>query len=121
MRISDWSSDVCSSDLRLFHAFMEGARSVNPDAQFKVAFIGSWFDPPKAKEFALAQAESGADVLYAECAGVVEAAREKGIISFGNVNDMTKAENGADGVVALALRHREPAIDHALAQVKAGK
>lgn len=105
---------------RLFHAFMEGARSVNPDVQFKVSFIGSWYDPPKAKEFAIAQVESGVDVLYAERAGVVDAAREKGVIAFGNVNDMNKAENGADVVVASALWHMEPAIGYALAQVKAG-
>jgi basic membrane lipoprotein Med (substrate-binding protein (PBP1-ABC) superfamily) len=105
---------------RLFHAFMEGARSVNPDVQFKVSFIGSWYDPPKAKEFALAQIESGVDVLYAERAGVVDAAREKGIIAFGNVNDMNKAENGTDVVVASALWHMEPAIGYAIDQVKAG-
>lgn len=105
---------------RLFHAFMAGARSVNPDVQFKVSFIGSWYDPPKAKEFALAQIESGVDVLYAERAGVVDAAREKGVIAFGNVNDMNKAENGTDVVVASALWHMEPAIDYALAQLKAG-
>jgi basic membrane lipoprotein Med (substrate-binding protein (PBP1-ABC) superfamily) len=105
---------------RLFHAFMAGARSVNPDVQFKVSFIGSWYDPPKAKEFAFAQVESGVDVLYAERAGVVDAAREKGIIAFGNVNDMNKAENGTDVVVASALWHMEPAIGYALEQVKAG-
>ena len=105
---------------RLFHAFMAGARSVNPDVEFKVAFIGSWYDPPKAKEFAFAQVEAGVDVLYAERAGVVDAAREKGIIAFGNVNDMNKLENGTDVVVASALWHMEPAIDHAIAQVKAG-
>jgi basic membrane lipoprotein Med (substrate-binding protein (PBP1-ABC) superfamily) len=105
---------------RLFHAFMEGARSVNPEVQFKVSFIGSWYDPPKAKEFALAQIESGVDVLYAERAGVVDAAREKGIIAFGNVNDMNKAENGTDVVVASALWHMEPAIGYAIDQVKAG-
>jgi basic membrane lipoprotein Med (substrate-binding protein (PBP1-ABC) superfamily) len=105
---------------RLFHAFMAGARSVNPDVQFKVSFIGSWYDPPKAKEFAFAQVESGVDVLYAERAGVVDAAREKGIIAFGNVNDMNKLENGTDVVVASALWHMEPAIEYALAQVKAG-
>jgi basic membrane lipoprotein Med (substrate-binding protein (PBP1-ABC) superfamily) len=99
---------------------MEGARSVNPDVQFKVSFIGSWYDPPKAKEFAFAQIESGVDVLYAERAGVVDAAREKGIFAFGNVNDMNKAENGTDVVVASALWHMEPAIDYAIAQVKAG-
>ena len=105
---------------RLFHAFMAGARLVNPDVEFKVSFIGSWYDPPKAKEFAFAQVESGVDVLYAERAGVVDAAREKGIIAFGNVNDMNKQENGTDVVVASALWHMENALNYAIAQVKAG-
>ena len=105
---------------RLFHAFMEGARSVNPDVQFKVSFIGSWYDPPKAKEFAFAQVEAGVDILYAERAGVVDAAREKGIIAFGNVNDMNQQENGTDVVVASALWHMENALNHAISQVKAG-
>lgn len=105
---------------RLFHAFMAGARSVNPDVQFKVSFIGSWWDPPKAKEFAIAQVEAGVDVLYAEREGVVAAAREKGIIAFGNVNDMNKLENGEGVVVVSALWHMENAINHAIEQVKAG-
>ncbi len=105
---------------RLFHAFMNGARSVNPDVQFKVNFIGSWFDPPKAKEAAFAQIETGVDVLYAERAGVVDAARDKGIIAFGNVNDMNKEENGTDVVVTSALWHMESAIGNAIAEVKAG-
>jgi len=106
---------------RLFHAFMNGARSVNPDAKFKVNFIGSWYDPPKAKEAAIAQIETGVDVLYAERAGVVDAAREKGIIAFGNVNDMNKEENGKDVVVTSALWHMESAISHAIKLVKEGK
>jgi basic membrane lipoprotein Med (substrate-binding protein (PBP1-ABC) superfamily) len=106
---------------RLFNAFMAGARSVNPAAEFKVSFIGSWYDPPKAKEFAYAQVEAGVDVLYAERAGVVDAARDKGLIAFGNVNDMNKEENGTDVVVASALWHMESAIGHAVELVKAGK
>lgn len=105
---------------RLFNAFIEGAKSVNPNVQFKVSFIGSWYDPPKAKEFAYAQIEAGVDVLYAERAGVVDAAREKGLIAFGNVNDMNKEENGKDVVVASALWNMEPAISHAIEMVKAG-
>ncbi|MEH6496968.1 MAG: BMP family protein [Pseudomonas marincola] len=105
---------------RLFHAFMAGAKSVNPKAEFKVSFIGSWYDPPKAKEFAFAQVEAGVDVLYAERAGVVDAAREKGILAFGNVNDMNKEENGKDVVVASALWHMENAIEYAIDQVNAG-
>ncbi|TKB11771.1 BMP family protein [Desulforhopalus sp. IMCC35007] len=105
---------------RLFNAFMAGAKQVNPAVEFKVSFIGSWYDPPKAKEFAFAQMEAGVDVLYAERAGVVDAAREKGIVAFGNVNDMNKEENGTDVVVASALWHMEPAISHAVKLVKEG-
>jgi len=105
---------------RLFHAFMAGALSVNPKAQFKVNFIGSWYDPPKAKEAAFAQIETGVDVLYAERAGVVDAAREKGILAFGNVNDMNKEENGKDVVVASALWNMDAAINNAIAEVKSG-
>ena len=105
---------------RLFHAFMNGAKSVKPDLKFKVTFIGSWYDPPKAKEAAFAQIEAGCDILYAERAGVVDACREKGILAFGNVNDMNKEENGTDVVVTSALWHMEGAIDHAIAKVKSG-
>jgi basic membrane lipoprotein Med (substrate-binding protein (PBP1-ABC) superfamily) len=105
---------------RLFHAFMAGARAVNPEVEFKVSFIGSWYDPPKAKEAAFAQVESGVDILYAERAGVVDAAREKGILAFGNVNDMNKEENGTNVVVTSALWHMENAINHAISEVKAG-
>ena len=106
---------------RLFHAFMNGARSTNPDVQFKVNFIGSWYDPPKAKEAAFAQVETGVDILYAERAGVVDAAREKKILAFGNVNDMNKEENGENVVVTSALWHMESAINNAIADVAAGK
>jgi basic membrane lipoprotein Med (substrate-binding protein (PBP1-ABC) superfamily) len=105
---------------RLFHSFMDGARAVNPDVRFKVAFIGSWYDPPKAKEFAFAQVEAGVDVIYAERAGVVDAAREKGIIAFGNVNDMNKEEDGAEVVVTSALWHMENGLNHAISRVKDG-
>ena len=88
--------------------------------QFKVSFIGSWYDPPKAKESAFAQVESGVDILYAERAGVVDAAREKGILAFGNVNDINKEENGTDVVVSSSLWHMENAINHAISRVKAG-
>jgi len=106
---------------RLFHAFMAGAKSVNPAVEFKVSFIGSWYDPPKAKEFAYAQVESGVDILYAERAGVVDAAREKGILAFGNVNDMNKEENGKDVVVTSALWNMDSAINEAISLVKEGK
>ena len=106
---------------RLFHAFMNGARSVNPEVRFKVTFIGSWYDPPKAKEAAFAQIEADVDVLYAERAGVVDAARASGIIAFGNVNDMNKEENGTDVVVTSALWDMNAAISNAIKEVEEGR
>src|SRR3546814_2493638 len=51
---------------RLSNAFCAGAKEVNPDTKCRFSFIGSFFDPPKAKEAALAQIEAGVDVIYAE-------------------------------------------------------
>lgn len=103
---------------RLMHAFMAGAREMNPDMKFQVSFIGSWFDPPKAKETAYAMIENGADMLYAERFGVSDAAQEKGILAIGNVID-TQSDY-PDTVVASAIWHFEPTLDTAIAQFKAG-
>ena len=103
---------------RLMHAFMAGVREVNPDATFQVSFIGSWFDPPKAKETAFAMIEGGADLLYAERFGVSDAAQEKGILAIGNVID-TQAEY-PDTVVASAIWHFEPTLQAALTAIADG-
>jgi len=103
---------------RLMHAFMEGAREINPKVTFSVVFIGSWFDPPKAKEAAFAMIDSGADVLYAERFGVSDAAKERGVLAIGNVID-TQAQY-PDTVVASALWDMAPTLNAAIARVKAG-
>ncbi|TAG02036.1 MAG: BMP family ABC transporter substrate-binding protein [Betaproteobacteria bacterium] len=104
---------------RLMHAFMAGAKETNPKVEFYVSFIGSWFDPPKAKEAALSMIAKGADVMYAERFGVSDAAKEKGVLAIGNVINTQK--DYPDTVVASALWNMEPTIDTALKAVKAGK
>jgi len=103
---------------RLMHAFIEGVKEVNPQAEFTVTFIGSWFDPPKAKEAAFAMIDKGADVLYAERFGVSDAAKERGKLAIGNVIDTQ--QQYPETVVASALWSMEPTIDEALKQVRAG-
>ncbi len=103
---------------RLMHAFMAGAKEVNPSVQFTVTFIGSWFDPPKAKEAAFAMIEKGADVMYAERFGVSDAAKERGKLAIGNVIDTQKEYPNT--VVASALWNMEPTIDRAIKAVKGG-
>lgn len=103
---------------RLMHAFMAGAKEVNPKVEFTVSFINSWFDPPKAKEATFAMIDKGADVLYAERFGVSDAAKEKGKFAIGNVID-TQGQY-PETVVASALWHMEPTVDRAIKAVKDG-
>lgn len=104
---------------RLMQAFMAGAKETNPKVEFTVAFINSWFDPPKAKEAAFAMVDKGADVLYAERFGVSDAAKERKVLAIGNVID-TQAQY-PETVVASALWNMEPTIERALSLVKSGK
>ncbi len=104
---------------RLMHAFMDGAKEVNPKVKFMVTFIGSWFDPPKAKEAAFAMLDKGADVMYAERFGVSDAAKERGKLAIGNV--INTQDKYPQTVVASALWNMEPTIDRALKLAKEGK
>jgi basic membrane lipoprotein Med (substrate-binding protein (PBP1-ABC) superfamily) len=103
---------------RLMNAFMAGVRELKPDTRFQVSFIGSWFDPPKAKETAFAMIDRGADLMYAERFGVSDAAKERGVLAIGNVIDTQP--DYPDTVVTSALWHFEPTLNAAVAAVQAG-
>ena len=100
---------------RLMNAFIDGAKSVNPDVKFFITFINSWYDPPKAKESAFAMIDKGADIMYAERFGVSDAAKERGIKAIGNVIDT--ADQYPDTILASAIWHMEPTIDRAIEAV----
>jgi len=104
---------------RLLNAYKMGAREVKPDIRFKVAFIGSWFDPPKAKEAAHTLMAQGVDVMYAERAGVIEACAEKGIPVFGNLRDQKRIAE--EFVVTSAVWDMWPTIKHVIDGVRQGR
>jgi basic membrane protein A and related proteins len=103
---------------RLANAFIAGAHSVNKKAVVKVTFINSWFDPATAKEAALAQISAGVDALYAERAGVIEAAVQRNTYAFGNMSDQRKL--GPKNVVSSAVWNMRPTVEYVIRQVKAG-
>jgi basic membrane protein A and related proteins len=103
---------------RITNAFIEGVKEVNPDARVLVTFINSWFDPAAAKEAALAQIDNGADVLFAERFGVIEAAVENGLYAFGNMSD--QYELGPDHVVNSPVWNMTPTVEYIINQVKGG-
>ena len=103
---------------RLSNAFCAGAKEVNPKVRCKFSFIGSFFDPPKAKEAAIAQIEDGVDVIYAERFGVIEAAQEKGILAISNMSD--QASLGPDTVITGPIWDMWPTVEHVVKLVQAG-
>jgi basic membrane protein A len=103
---------------RIVNAFIAGALSVNAEVDVKTSFINSWFDPAAAKEAALAQIDSGADVLFAERFGVIEAAAENSFYAFGNMSD--QKDLAPEYVVSGPVWHMEPTVDYIINQVAGG-
>ncbi|KAF0111837.1 MAG: putative basic membrane lipoprotein [Chloroflexi bacterium] len=103
---------------RITNAFIQGVKETNPEAKVLVSFINSWFDPAAAKEAAIAQIGAGADVLFAERFGVIEAAAEKGLFAFGNMSDQN--ELAPDFVVSSAVWNMTPTVQYLIEQVKGG-
>ena len=49
--------------------YMAGAKAANPDVEVIVKYVGSFADTTTAKELALAEADAGADVIFAAAGG----------------------------------------------------
>lgn len=103
----------------LINAFAEGVKAVNPGARHMVSWIGTFFDPPKAREAGLALIDAGADILFGERIGTADAAKERGVKSIGSLIDYTPMYPGT--VFANALWGFRPILNAALADVAAGK
>lgn len=103
---------------RIVNAFIVGAKEANPDAKVQVTFLNSWFDPAAAKEAALAQISAGADVLFAERFGVIEAAQEKGLLAFGNMSDQNSL--APETVVTGPVWNMDPTVQYIIKQVAGG-
>ncbi|MFC7677860.1 BMP family ABC transporter substrate-binding protein [Paenibacillus sp. GCM10028914] len=92
--------NVVADDIPIMHkyttGFAEGAKSVRPDIEIFVNYVGSFSDPAKAKEFALLQNSKGADFIAGLSAvgdlGVFEAAKEKGFYTSGQDTDNTNVD-----------------------------
>lgn len=103
----------------LINAFAAGVRETNPEAEHLVSFIGTFFDPPKAREAGLALIDSGADILFGERIGTADAAQERDVQAIGSLIDYT--ERYPDTVFANAMWYFRPILDAAIADVRAGE
>jgi basic membrane protein A and related proteins len=76
--------------VRGINAAYLAAKSVNPDVEFKVIWVSTWFDPGKEAAAATALIDQGADVLmqHTDSPAAMKIAEEKGILAFGQASDM---------------------------------
>jgi basic membrane protein A len=91
-----------------FMAFAAGAKSVKPDFQVVVSYIGNWEDVGAAKQAALAQIEQRCDIIIpnadAASLGAFQAAQEKKVLALGtnkNQNEVAPDVILASGVIDI--------------------
>jgi basic membrane lipoprotein Med (substrate-binding protein (PBP1-ABC) superfamily) len=91
-----------------FMAFEAGAKSIRPDFQVIVSYIGNWEDAGAARQAALALIEQGCDLIIpnadAASLGAFQAAKEKNVRIFGtnkNQNDLAPEVVVASGVIDI--------------------
>ncbi|MCG6116041.1 MAG: BMP family ABC transporter substrate-binding protein [Mesorhizobium sp.] len=67
------------------------ARKVNPDVQFRVVWVYSWYDPAQEAAAAEALIEQGADILmqHTDSTAAITIAQDRDILAFGQASDMT--------------------------------
>lgn len=73
------------------------AKKVNPDVEFKIIWLYTWFDPAKEADAANALIEQGADVILQHTdstAPLAAAEKADGVIGFGQASDMAEYKDG---------------------------
>jgi len=109
-------------DVPVIHRFLSGLQQgvayVNPSIKIEVAYVGSFADPAKAKELALAMIENQkVDIVYSVAgsfgdAGVFEAVAEKGVYGIGT--DISWDEKVPGHILVSVLKHTDTAIYNAI-------
>lgn len=104
-------------------AFADGVRQQNPDVRLVTTFCGNQHDPDLAYRVVMAEADAGADVLFAMIDGgrdgAIRACRERGVAQIGNVFDWTQRE--PDVFIASAIADSGHCIELAVQDFLAGK
>lgn len=77
--------------VRGVNAAFVAAKSVNPDIEFEVVWLNSWFDPEREEAAARNLIANGADVLmqHTNSSSPMEVAQELGVYAVGKATDMS--------------------------------
>jgi basic membrane protein A len=104
-------------------AFMQGVKSVNPDAKVLNNFVGDFNDLAGAKEAALSQMKAGADIIWQSGDGigiaVLGACKEQGKLCFGNIANQT--DLAPDSVVSSFVYNWAPVYGQMIDEIGANQ
>ncbi len=76
--------------VRGINAFTLAMRKVNPEAQVKVVWVNSWYDPGKEGDAAKALIDQGVDIItqHTDSPAPLQVAEQRGVYGFGQASDM---------------------------------
>ena len=76
--------------VRGINAFAIAMRKVNPDAEIKVVWVNTWYDPGKEGDAAKALIDQGADIItqHTDSPAALQVAEARGVYGFGQASDM---------------------------------
>lgn len=68
------------------------ARAANPDVDFRVVWVYTWFDPAQEAAAAEALIEQGADMImqHTDSTAALTVAQQRGVSAFGQASDMSR-------------------------------
>lgn len=77
--------------VRGINAFTLSMRKINPDAEVKVVWVNSWYDPGREGDAAKALIDQGADIIvqHTDSPAPMQVAQERGVLAIGQASDMT--------------------------------
>ncbi|MEF8776424.1 MAG: BMP family ABC transporter substrate-binding protein, partial [Haloarculaceae archaeon] len=106
--------------VRSINAMTLGARSVNPDATFKIRWVNAWFDPPTSQEAANSLIDENCDVIAQEqdSPAAVKAANEADVWASGYNAPMS--EFGGENYLVSPIWHWEEFYGPAVQSVHDG-
>ena len=72
------------------NAFILAARKIRPDAEIKVVWVNSWYDPGKEADAAKALIDQGCDVItqHTDSPAPIQVSEQRGVWTFGQASDM---------------------------------
>jgi len=94
--------------IRGINAAFLAARSVNPDIEFEITWVNSWYNPPVEAAAARQLAANGADILmqHTDTPEAMKVAEELGIYAFGQASDMSAY--GPNASLSASINHWGP-------------